>query len=374
LAPIRLFLICSSLKAGGAERVLVTLANAWAAYGHEVTLVTTFSMGGEDFYSLHARVVRVRLTDITGISSRSLRSQWARFLALRRLLAEQRPDVAIAFMEHTAVVTLMAAFGLDLRVIACERTDPTQHSIGRLWRWLRQWSYPRAAAVTVQTDAVKESFGRMITGISLKVVPNPVPVELMARPARPGGDTQGRRRIVAMGRLGPEKGFDMLIEAFASVASQNAEWDLWIWGEGTERGPLEARVASSGLTGRVFMPGQTRSPWNELEKAEFVVLSSRFEGLPNVMLEAMALGRAVVAFDCPSGPRELSREGRDAVLVPKNDVGALAGAMGRLMVDEGERRRIGQAALSVCERYSLESVLTIWDDVLSVALARSGER
>jgi glycosyltransferase involved in cell wall biosynthesis len=365
-----MYLISSSLLAGGAERVLVTLANAWSERGHVITLVTTFSMGGNDFYLPDAGVSRVRLSESTGTVERSLWNRWSRFLALRRLLATQRPDIAIAFVDQTAIITLAAAIGLCIPVIACERVDPTQYVIGRAWRWLRWWLYPHATVVTVQTEAVKESFGRMIPGMNLKVVPNPVPAELAARPVRMGAAGQGRPRIVAMGRLGSEKGFDMLIDAFSRVAARHPAWDIWIWGEGAERRSLEAQVASSGLANRVFMPGQTGAPWDELEKAELVVLSSRFEGLPNVMLEAMALGRAVIAFDCPSGPRELSQAGHDAVLVPKNDVGALADAMERLMVDEDERRRIGRAALSVRERYSMERVLSVWDDVLSHVLIR----
>jgi GalNAc-alpha-(1->4)-GalNAc-alpha-(1->3)-diNAcBac-PP-undecaprenol alpha-1,4-N-acetyl-D-galactosaminyltransferase len=363
-------MVISSLSAGGAERVFVELACAWAESNRFKPIALTLSDHTSDFYALNKRVQRIPLallfpsTNLIG----ALRGNMARVRALRRALRAADADVIVAFGDTINVLALLSAFGLGLPVIACEHIDPAQHSVGRVWGWLRRRLYPRAAAVTVLTEAIGEYLAGAIPELNVKVMPNPIPAELAARPVRVGVVAAGRPRMVAMGRLGLQKGFDMLIESFARVANQHSEWDLWIWGEGELRVSLENQIALLGLEARVFMPGRTSTPWDELEKAELVVLSSRFEGLPMVMLEAMALGRAVVAFDCPSGPRELSREGRDAVLVPKNDVGALAGAMGRLMIDEGERRRMGQAALSVRERYSLERVLTIWDDVLSVAL------
>jgi glycosyltransferase involved in cell wall biosynthesis len=168
---------------------------------------------------------------------------------------------------------------------------------------------------------------------------------------------------MAIGRLGREKGFDLLIDAFSRVARRYPAWELWVWGEGQERPSLEAQVTSLGLEGRVFLPGSTDTPWEEMQRSEIVVVPSRYEGMPNAMLEAMALGRAVVASDCASGPREVSDDGRCAVLVAPEDVTALVLALDRLMGDAEERQRIGALALSVRERYSLERVLALWEEL-----------
>lgn len=142
--------------------------------------------------------------------------------------------------------------------------------------------------------------------------------------------------MLAMGRLAHEKGFDFLLNAYARLAEEYPDWDLWIWGDGPERATLEIQVTALGLAGRVFLPGRTKQPWDEMEKADIFVLPSRFEGFGMVMLEAMGLGTPVIAFDCPSGPREVSRNGQ-----PPQDADALAVAMARIMNDRDERVRLG---------------------------------
>jgi glycosyltransferase involved in cell wall biosynthesis len=278
-------------------------------------------------------------------------------------------------MDKIAVATLLATLALAIPVVACERIDPTRHTIGRIWTLLRRLLYPHAAAVTVQTESVSKKFGQLISGMNLQVVPNPISVMLAER--APMGDTgrSSRQRLVAIGRLTPQKGFDLLLDAFLRVARDFPTWDLWIWGEGEERQRLETQIASLGLERRAFLPGQTDSAWDEMEGAEIVAVPSRYEGMPNVMLEAMALGRAVVAFDCESGPREISDNGKGALLVPPENVEALASALQRLMTDEAERRRLGKAALSVRDRYSMQKVLLLWESLFSkMGSARSSEK
>src|SRR5690606_2940558 len=149
--------------------------------------------------------------------------------------------------------------------------------------------------------------------------------------------------------------------------------DLWIWGEGELRDELERQVRDAGLNGRVFLPGRTDSPWAEMAGSEMLVLASAYEGFPNVMLEAMALGLPCVAYDCPSGPRELSQDGRAAVLVPLDDRERLAAEIERLLGDPEERRRLGAlAATSVRERYRLAAVLEQWDRLILAAREARG--
>jgi len=357
-------LVCSSMEAGGAERVLSGLANEWVVAGHSVTVVSIYSREqGHDFFALDPRITRIRVVEQLNVNGKTSAGRWARFTALRRILEESRPDVIVAFMDKIAVTTLAAAWGLGFPVVACERTDPLRHVIGPGWRWLRRYFYPRAAAVTVQTEDVKRTFGEVIPRMNLWVMPNAIPAPLARRPALKDVKSVIKPRVMAIGRLGREKGFDLLIDAFSRVARRYPAWELWVWGEGKERRNLEAQMTSLGLEGRVFLPGLSDTPWEEMERSEIVVVPSRYEGMPNAMLEAMALGRAVVASDCASGPREVSNDGRCAVLVPPDDVAALAPALDRLMGDEKERQRIGRLALSVRERYSMDRVLALWEEL-----------
>jgi glycosyltransferase involved in cell wall biosynthesis len=168
-----------------------------------------------------------------------------------------------------------------------------------------------------------------------------------------------------MGRLNPQKGFDLLLQAFARCAEKHADWSLMILGEGDERPRLEAMASDLGIKDRVTMPGLVKDPLRILRGTDLFVLSSRYEGFPMALVEAMACKLPVISTDCPSGPRDIVRDGVNAILVPPNDVNALAGAMDRLMANQAERQRLGANAVQVIERFSVEKVMNIWDNLLS---------
>jgi len=137
-----------------------------------------------------------------------------------------------------------------------------------------------------------------------------------------------------------------------------------ILGEGPDRAKLEGMVRELGLEGRMELPGWVADPERVLGESAVFVLSSWYEGFPNALLEAMAAGCAVVATDCPSGPGEIVRPGVDGFLVPVGEVEALARALDELMGDEGLRRRLGEQARKVRERFGLEQVMGLWEDLL----------
>jgi GalNAc-alpha-(1->4)-GalNAc-alpha-(1->3)-diNAcBac-PP-undecaprenol alpha-1,4-N-acetyl-D-galactosaminyltransferase len=359
----RITLLISSLRAGGAERVISLMASHWAAAGRAVTLITFSGPSEAPFYPLHEEV-RLRPLGIdraSGGAARAVLNNARRLPILRAAVAESRPDAAICFLDRANVLTLLATAGLGVPVVVSERIDPRHRVLGRSWRALRLLSYPLAARVVGQTRAAVDFFPPRIRRRGA-VIPNPV-----QRP--PGADTPmprapGERTLLAMGRLERQKGFDMLLRAFAQVAPARPDWRLAIWGEGPLRGELEAQRDALGLAGRVRLPGLTRTPGAAMAGADLFALSSRYEGFPNVLCEAMACGLAPVSFDCPSGPRELIRDGVDGLLAPAGDEAALAAALARLMDDEGERRRLAARAPEVLERFSTTKVMELWDALL----------
>jgi glycosyltransferase involved in cell wall biosynthesis len=356
---MKIILTISSLGPGGAERILSLLANRLAGAGHQITVVTLADTGEPPFYSLVPDVEQVCLGARwrrRGVFRTNLRL----VARLRENIRRRQPDVVIAFINRTNIRALAATRGLGIPVIVSERIDPARVPLGRMWERLRRLLYPRAAALVVQTEAAAQYFRPSCEAI-LHVIPNPVP--------RPNTESEAdillpSPAIVAMGRLVEQKGFDLLLHAFARPAQIHPEWTLLIFGEGPLRGHLEALRDELGLGERVRMPGRTRTVGAQLQRARIFVLSSRFEGFPNALCEAMACGCAVVTADCPSGPADIVRDGVDGLLVPAEDVDALADALERLIEDGDLRRRLGARAVEITDRFGEERILEQWKELI----------
>jgi glycosyltransferase involved in cell wall biosynthesis len=273
----------------------------------------------------------------------------------------------VSFTDVTNVTTLFASRDAPWDVVVCERTEPRQHNIGRAWSRLRQRAYGRARAIVVQTEDVRSWALAQGWDVPVYAIPNAAPVAGdAANPAELAEPAEhwDRPAVLALGRLSPEKGMDMLVEAFASIAGVYGQWRLRIFGEGTQRNELESLSQRQGISEQLQLPGWTNQPLSVLRAGDVFVLPSRYEGFPNALLEAMASGLACIAFDCRSGPREIIRDGVDGLLVPAGDVRALAAAMSRLMSDADLRGRLGQRALEVTTRFSRAQFYERWDAVL----------
>jgi GalNAc-alpha-(1->4)-GalNAc-alpha-(1->3)-diNAcBac-PP-undecaprenol alpha-1,4-N-acetyl-D-galactosaminyltransferase len=355
----RLTLVIASLAGGGAERVMARLAGRWVEQWDSVTLITLYPES-HDYVSLDPRVERRVVGHTTGRAGMLARGGAAlrRLLRLRHELVATRPDVVVSFMNSTNVMTLLAAAGTSIPVVVSERTDPRQHPVGAVADWVRRRAYQRAALVVVQTESVSQWAGEIVPSSRVRCIPNPVP-----EPSTRDLPAERTRTVVGVGRLSPEKGFDLLIHAFAA-AGRGREWRLEIVGRGSEMERLQGLATELGVRDRVSFSGWVDDPGPRLATAGLFVLPSRYEGYPNALLEAMASGAPVVAADCPSGPREIIRDGIDGVLVAPGSAEALAEAMGRLMDDAGERARLGARALEVATRFGAAHVVSLWNQAL----------
>jgi len=361
----KILLVVSSMNTGGAERVASQLVNAWADRGNSVILLATFSGRGGCAYPLDSVVDFRYLADAPGGQGKGALAFARRLRALRRIVREEAPDVVVSFLTSVNVMTLMATAGLNCPTIAAEHSyPPAQPMTGSIAK-LRLLTYPMASLVTVLTGEGRDWMHRHIPRARVEVIPNPVVFPLASSPpAIDPADLVGTQRklLLAAGRHDEGKQFSHLIRAFSMVAEQLPEWDLIVLGDGPSRRPLKLEVESLGLAVRVKLPGRVGNMGEWYARADLFALTSRFEGFPLVLAEAMAYGCPVVSYDCDTGPRDIVRDGIDGLLVaPSAGVDGLAKALSRLMSEEGMRLEMSKRAVEARERFSIGRILEYWD-------------
>lgn len=330
------------------------MANYWAEKGVGVTVATWSDPQVADFYALNRGIRRVHL-DVPGRGRVS--SNLQRVRKLRRLLDEVRPDAVLSFLTRSNVPTILAGLGRNTRIVVSERVQPAwETGLPLGWRVLRRLVYRRAAAIVSQTLATAEWI-RQNWQTPVQVIPNSLR-------SLPTASVRRESLVLGVGRLVPQKGFDLLLRAFSTIAPSFPAWRIAILGEGPERASLQRLRDELGLGDRVEFPGHVRDVEKWMAQAGLVVQPSRFEGFPNVVLESMGMGAAVISADCPAGPAELIKDGINGRLVPVEDVATLSRIMAELMAEPAQRERLGQEALKVRERFQQESVMAQWEALL----------
>jgi glycosyltransferase involved in cell wall biosynthesis len=362
-----LAVLIHSLVGGGAERTAALLATHWSESGHRVTLITLDSAEATS-HPLGDRVERVglRLMRHARTSMQGARNNALRVLRLRQAVKQCHASLVISFTDQMNVLALLATAGLQAGVIINERSDPRRHRMPRAWSWLRRRLYPKCRCLVVQTESLRTWAAQTTRGRPVYVVPNAAPRFESTR-GDANATSQSDRRVVALGRLSAEKGFDRLISAFAAVASRFPNWRLSIYGTGPQQQKLLGLCGRYQLDAQSVLPGWVSDVERVLNEADLFVLPSRYEGFPNALLEAMASGLACISFDCDSGPRHIVRHGIDGLLVPADDTNALADAMARVMSDQQLRDELGGKAREVRQRFGREQFFRRWDAILAGA-------
>jgi glycosyltransferase involved in cell wall biosynthesis len=370
--PIRI-LLANAHAMGGTVRTTLDLAGQLAEQG-EVEVIALRRRGRRrPFFSFPAAVAVTTLDDRGGPRGRAERvlaalpsvlvhpedygyraaSLWTDLQLLRRLRATGG-EVVLATRPAWALLAAAAA-PPDAIVVAQEHMNFHAHRPALAADVRRR--YRALDALVVLTEADRADYAAIAPHVVR--IPNPTP-------RSPGGRSPLAAPVVAAaGRLTSQKGFDLLITAFAPIARRHPGWTLQIHGGGPERAALQAQIEAEGLTGRILLPGPTRRLGEALARASVFVLSSRFEGFGLVILEAMSHGLPVVSFDCPRGPGEIITGGRDGTLVPPEDVPGLTAALDALIADPARRRAYGAAALDTARAYDREAIGAQWQALLS---------
>ncbi|MDP9436001.1 MAG: glycosyltransferase family 4 protein, partial [Actinomycetota bacterium] len=387
-------LMRSAYGVGGTIRTVVTTANHLAEQGYRVELISLLRPKETTFFALHPRIRHTWLFDertrygavvtlVTGekpVRALARRALSARLDGWESVLTHPRE---VAFGRSSLLTDLLLVRKLQrlkpgvlvltrpvLNVVGARFAPPQVRTVGQehmnftlhppeLSAWMLD-AYRHLDVLTVLTEGDARDYRAALdgTGVDVRRIPNGLP----RLPERVSD--QSAKVVVAAGRLTRQKGFDLLVRAFAEVAARRPDWQLRIFGEGAEQEALQRAIRDLGLTGSVWLMGRTAQVPDEMARASLYALSSRFEGFGMVIIEAMSAGLPVVAFDCPRGPADIVTHGQDGLLVPAEDVGALAQALLRLIEDDDLRQTMASAARSTAQDYAMDRLGRLWESLL----------
>ena len=365
-----IYCIASVYNPGGMERVLLNKLRWFAAQGgYELLLVTTDQQGRPPFYTFPEQVRMVDLDINYSVDNGSpalqkivsyFRKRRLHRERLNALLMQERADIVVSLYPSESSFIPDIRDGsrkvLELHLNKFFRLQYGRRGLLGLADRFRSWQDERIVRRFDKFVVLTEEDARYWGNLpNLAVIPNAaLQIPQVTHEAR-------SRRVIAVGRLDYQKGFDRLLDAWALIPSAVREgWRLDIFGQGEWETLLRERIAAHGIGDSARINAPTKKIFDEYADSAFLVMSSHYEGFPMVMIEAMACGLPVVSFGFKCGPRDIIREGRNGLVVPEDDIPALASAMARLMTDDALRERMSQEAPQVVGTYSEESVMQLW--------------
>jgi len=394
----------SSIDGGGAERVMVDIIRHIDKMKIEPVLVLLYSTENSPYREFLPGETRVI---ISRRKSDSLPEKVNQFIAFVKIVRRESPQAILSMLTHNNIMAILAGMLFKIRVLACEhstlgeviRTKEGRKMLGVSTSILVKAFYRFADKVIAVSEGIKTNLTEefKIRPEKIEVIYNPMDIDRInklrstrdsdtniERHARKNGhpvsygngfplstcgndgvweSSEQTPVIIAMGRLTYIKGFDVLIKAFSRVVKE-VDSRLIILGEGTEREALEGLTAEFGLTDRIFLPGFQKNPYQFLFNAGIFVLSSRYEGLPMAMLEAMACGVSVIASDCKSGPREILQDGKCGLLVPVGDEVALSEGILKLLKDRSLREKYSGLGKERAKDFHADKIVRKYEELL----------
>ena len=346
---MKILFIINSLGSGGAERVLSILANNLSKK-HNITVVLLSN--DAIFYELdnNIKIVRADLYKQTNSIIDKLLSNFNRIEKLKNIFQKENPDIIISFTTSVNILSTISAKLSKKKIIISERIN-YEFLSSKVWRFLRIIIYRFADALVVQSqyDKDKYSFHK-----KNKVILNPLKIKKIEQNKR-------EKIILAVGRLDLQKGFDRLIESFSLLET---DWQLFIAGDGEEKGNLQSLIEKLNLKEKVFLIGRKKDIENYYAKASIFALSSKMEGFPNVLVEAMAYGCAVVAFDCLTGPRDIIEDNKNGFLVKNGDIKMFANKLDTLISDKKNRESFSKEAVKIIKRLDENKIVKEWEELI----------
>lgn len=370
------YCIAGTYNSGGMERVLANKANYLVGKGYEVIIVTTDQRGQKPFFSLDQRIccydLGINYEENNGKSfvNKLIHypfKQWKHKKRLAALLKEQKADIVISmFCNDASFLPSIQDGSRKVLEIHFSRFKRLQYGRKGLWKLADEYLSRQDTKIAARFDrfvVLTEEDKEYWEGLkNLSVIGN----------ARSFAFSQPTilesKKVIAVGRYSYQKGFERLIAAWSKVCQQIDGWKLHLVGDGELRGALQQQIENLNLSDSVILGRAETDMLSVYQSASVLAMSSRYEGLPMVLLEAQAAGLPIVSFACKCGPKDVVEEGVDGFLVEEGDVDALADRLVLLMKDEALRKQMGAAAYARSERYTEERIMKQWMDLFDDVL------
>lgn len=355
---IKCIMFIPSMGNGGAERVMATIANSLSEREYDITIVTlTLSTS---FYKLNDSVKIINLGNTINRNNKLkefitlFRSAINSFFSLNKIIKQKRPDVILSFLTHTNIFVLLSRpFNRKVPIIISERAEPNERNI--LYKILTKFLYPTADSLVCQSVKVSEFFPRY-SQKKIRVIPNPINEESIPKNI----PTQKRKSIVGVGRLFPQKNFNLLIDSFQMIQHKYPEHILEIYGEGYLRQELENKIFEMGLQEKVFLRGIKKNVMQHISDAELFVMSSDFEGFPNALVEAMATGLPVISTDFSTGVAKEIIKSENGLIVPVGDKKRLALAITEILSNPEKQLEMQKENRKILSQLNQEVIVQEW--------------
>ncbi|GGA65140.1 glycosyltransferase family 4 protein [Ornithinibacillus halotolerans] len=350
----KIVIVTNSLSLGGAERISLMLAEWMKVKNIDITLVT-LKKDREKGYDANIDIKRVAINKET--ESISLIGTIRK---LREFLKSYKPSHILVMGVPLGIYVVPAALGLRVSVIISERNDPLNFAGKRLTKFISRKLMYLADGFVFQTKEALSFYPKVIQN-KAKVIPNPLNLENLPEPY----EGKRQKKIVSVGRLVPQKNHKLLIQAFNKVVSDYPNYTLNIYGNGSEREKLEQFIDELNLSDKVFLPGAKRDVFQFIKDASVFVLSSDFEGMPNALIEAMALGLPVVSTDCSGGgAKSLIKDQYNGLLVPVGDLDEMVKAIILLIKDDNLSEKVSINAKDIRKKLEINEVGNKWLDFI----------
>lgn len=345
---------------GGIGRVTSVLAGRLAGEADfTVTALSYVRRGEQRLYPLSERVREAFFLERYESMAQLMLTGGER--RLRRFLKENGVDVLIACGALFFPISVRAARGTRTKVVCWEHSDPEGNHDHRAQNAARVYGAKRADQNVVLTDRALRVYREKLCAAPTVRIYNPVADEALRRA---GGYDAASRRIVSVGRLTYQKHFAAAVDVAARVLPRHPDWSWDVFGAGEERETLETLVRERGLSGRMTFCGQVNDLYDRYQNYGVMVMTSRYEGFPMTLLEGLANGLPLLAFDVPTGPDEIIADGGNGFLVPAGDAAAMAERLDALLSDDALRLRLSAGAKHACERFTEQTAVNEWAALL----------